>query len=56
MVSLESAGLKYIAWIQSKSAFSRLSAQKAADMTKVSIDMAFFVDRTAAELWLADKN
>ena len=56
MVNLESAGLKYIAWIQSKSAFSRLSAQKAADMTKVSIDMAFFVDRTAAEVWLADKN
>jgi two-component system CheB/CheR fusion protein len=55
MTSLEAAGLKYFAWVQSRSAFSRLSAQKAADMSSVGFDMAFFNDRTAAEAWLADK-
>lgn len=55
MVSMEQAGLKYMAWVQSKSAFSRLSAQKAAEMSVVKIDLAFFSDTSAAGLWLDSK-
>lgn len=56
LVSMEAAGLKYIAWIQSRGAFSRLSAQKTADMAEVGIEMAFFSERVAGQAWLADKN
>jgi PAS domain S-box-containing protein len=55
MVSMEHAGLKYMAWVQSKSAFSRLSAQKTAEMSVVKIDLAFFSDHSAAGLWLDSK-
>lgn len=55
LTSLETAGLKYLAWIQSRSVFSRLSGQKTADMSQAGIKMKFFSDRTAAEAWLGEK-
>lgn len=56
LVSMEAAGLKYVAWIQSRSAFSRLSAQKTADMAEVGIEMAFFSERIAGQAWLAERS
>jgi len=56
MVSLEQAGLKQMAWVQSKSAFSRLSAQKTVEMSTVDIELAFFNDVTAAALWLDNQS
>lgn len=56
MTSLEQAGLKYVAWVQSKSAFSRLSAEKTVAMSAVEIEMAFFSESSAAELWLEHKS
>ncbi len=53
---MEAAGLKYIGWVQSRSAFSRLSAQKTADLAKVDIEMSFFSERMAAEAWLQTKS
>lgn len=52
MVSMEQVGLKYMAWVQSKGAFSQLSAQKTVEMTEVKIDLAFFNEVQAAERWL----
>lgn len=52
LVSLEQAGLRHMAWVQSKSAFSQLSAQNTVEISTVNIELAFFSDVTAAELWL----
>jgi anti-sigma regulatory factor (Ser/Thr protein kinase) len=52
---LENAGLKFIAWIHSPSAFSKLSAEKAADLSVGKVIIRFFTDRDAALEWLKDK-
>jgi PAS domain S-box-containing protein len=55
LVSLEQAGLRHMAWVQSNSAFSQLSAHKTVEISTVNIELAFFSDVTAAELWLDHK-
>ncbi len=55
MVSLQEAGLRYIAWIQSKSAIGRLAAEKMADMASKDIEMQFFNNLPAADAWLKSK-
>lgn len=49
---MENAGLKFIAWIHSPSAFSRLSAEKSADLALGNVVTQFFTDRPSAEKWL----
>nr|WP_262918294.1 PAS domain-containing sensor histidine kinase [Mucilaginibacter straminoryzae] len=49
----EEAGLKYVAWIVSPSAFSQLSAQKSVDVKQGNIIAQFFTDSKEAEAWLS---
>jgi len=49
---MEQAGLEYFAWVYSNSAFSKLSAQKSADVTMGKVITQFFTDLQLAEDWI----
>jgi PAS domain S-box-containing protein len=51
----EEAGLKYLAWIFSNSAFSQLSAKKSIDVMTGSVVTQFFTDMQPAEEWINSK-
>ncbi len=52
---LIAAGLKYIAWVQSPSAYSQLAAEKTAELSPERLEIKFFDDLTTAETWLDTK-
>lgn len=52
---MEKAGLKYLAWVYSPSAFSRLSAEKAVDVKVGNTVVQFFTDVESARNWLNGK-
>ena len=52
---MEEAGLKYFAWVYSKSAFSQLSAQKTVDVTLGGVVAQFFTDIKMAQKWIDEK-
>jgi len=45
-------GLRYVAWIQSASVFSQLSAHKSADTMTSKIEIRFFTDIQSAREWI----
>jgi PAS domain S-box-containing protein len=51
-ITMQQAGLKYFAWVNSPSVFSRLSAQKSADIPQNKITIRFFTDVITAETWI----
>ncbi|HEY9197147.1 MAG TPA: PAS domain-containing protein [Mucilaginibacter sp.] len=48
----EKVGLRYVAWIQSASVFSQLSAHKSADTMTSKIEIRFFTDIQSAREWI----
>ena len=50
---LESAGLRYVAWVYSADVFSRLSAQHALEKTETPFLVLAFDDMDAARAWLS---
>ena len=52
---MEKAGLKYFAWIYSPSMFSRLAAEKSADIAVGNITTQFFTDPGVARAWLESR-
>ena len=52
---MEEAGLRYFAWVYSNSMFSKLSAQKAIDVTMGAVVTQFFTDIKLAESWIDAK-
>jgi len=53
---MESAGIKYIAWIFALGAVSQFAAEKSIDTTDEKIKTLFFTDITAAEDWINELN
>ncbi|MCX3267245.1 sensor histidine kinase [Pedobacter agri] len=53
---MELAGLKYLAWIFSASAFSQLSAQKSVDNEEKTSEILFFYQADEALTWLRNIN
>ncbi|GAB2699071.1 hypothetical protein GCM10027037_24420 [Mucilaginibacter koreensis] len=51
----EQAGLQYVAWVLSPSAFSQLSAKKSVDVMQGNVVTQFFTDVADAMEWLQDK-
>ncbi|MDN3581237.1 PAS domain-containing protein [Mucilaginibacter flavus] len=53
--AMEKAGLRYFAWVHSKSVFSQLSAQKSIETLRGKIVFSFFDEVKEAEEWIDSK-
>lgn len=52
---MEKKGIRYVAWIYSQNAFSKLSAQKSVETVAVNITTQFFNTYEEAETWISKR-